>query len=521
MPDKPDRHLERICNEFRRRLRLLLFRIGLARAVALGVLLFVVMAVVDWRLHLNSAVRFGMLAVYLSAVGYATWSMLLAPLWRRWSNRDVLGYLDNVVPETQGMLLDYYELATSSDEIQETETEVGRLLAQQSAADAESIAKQIHVGRALDYRKSNRWLGIALAFAGVLLTMAVLLPDHVRIGAQRLFNPLSTARWPHRTDIQVAEPINGWTVPQLESFEVRATVAGEVPARVTLAYRSGADGIWIRERLEIAEQDGVHSVNYTFPEIREPVEFYLEGGDFRSDQYEIAIIRRPYLKSIATHYEYPRYAGIPDATRSSGQISGLEGTQVTLDLECSMPVEKAILVFDMNEEGAKSERFELLPESGTQLRHTFMLRADGRYTVELYDQNGYREAKPEVYEIRVTPDEPPEIVLLSPGRDLVETRQASIEVAFRASDKLGLKQVQFIYQIDNDSQEHVLGDRFTGPIYMATQPDGRRTSRAGEAQLFCACQRQQSDGPRRSPVATGQHSVGETERVSSGRDRAG
>ncbi len=464
MPNQPHRQLERICNAFRRQLRLLLFRAGSARVISIGVLLFAVMTVVDWRLHLSSAPRSAMLTIYLTAAFYAIWSMLLAPLRRRWSDQDVLGYLDNVLPDSQGMLLDYYELSTSGTDIQETETEIGRQLADQSAAHAEALAANINVGRALNHRSANRWLVIAAAFGAMLVTVGLVSPAHVKIGAERLFNPLSSTRWPHRTEILVAQPETGWTVPQLEAFDVRATVSGEIPGHVTLAYRSGDNGYWIRERLEVAEQDGIHAVNYKFPEVREPIDFYLEGGDYTSDEFKIAIIRRPYLQKIAAHYAYPRYAGIPNATRTSGQLSGLEGTQVTLDMECSMPLEKAVLVFELKGDAAKPERIELKPKSGTRLQHSFMLQTDGQYAVELYDKNGYREAKPEVYEIRVTPDEPPEIELLSPGRDLVETRQASVDVAFRASDKLGLKQVQFIYKIRDEPQEHVLSDRFTGPI---------------------------------------------------------
>ncbi len=485
MKNKPHLQLERICNAFRTRLRFLLLRAGLARTVSLGVLLFTIMAVVDWRLHLNFVVRFVLLAAFATAVLFAVWSMLIAPLLRRWTNRDVLGYLDNVLPNSQGMLLDYYELSTSGDEIQETETKIGRRLAEQSAAQADALAKRIQVGRALDHQKANRWMTIAFVFGLMLVIVGILSPAHVRIGAERLFNPLSRARWPHRTEILVEQPENGWTVPQLESIDVQATVSGEIPSRVTLAYRSGENGYWIRERLEVVEQDRTHAVNYTFPEVREPIEFYLEGGDYKSDQFEIAIVRRPYIQKISAHYDYPRYAGIPNTTRNSGQISGLEGTQVTLEMECSMPLEKAVLVAQAaslsdqpDQAGSlgydEPERIELAPESETKLRHTFMLRSDGKYAVELYDKNGYREAKPEVYEIRVTPDDPPEVELLSPGRDLVETRRASIDVAFRASDKLGLKQVQFIYQIDDDPKEHVLSDRYTGPIAQAGNESNSR-----------------------------------------------
>jgi hypothetical protein len=464
MSQTVQRQLESLCDHFRRRLKLALLRGGGGRAIALAVLLFSVFAVVDWRCHLSSSVRLVMLCVYLAGVFHVVRSVLVAPLRRRWSNEEVLGYLDNVLPDSQGMLLASYELCSASEQIQETETAIGRQLADQSGSLAEVIASQIDLRRALNQRTANRWLSAAMVTGLFLLTATLISPTHVRIGAERVFNPLSNIRWPHRTDILVVQPENGWTVPQLEAFDVHATVSGEIPARVTLAYRSGEDGQWIRERLEVAQQDKNHGVSYRFPEVRDPIEFYLQGGDYTSDRFKIAVVRRPYLQTIAAHYKYPRYAGIPDAVRNSGQVSGIEGTVVTLNMECSMPLTKAVLVFETEPDNGTPERIEIEPTAETQLQHTFMLKTDGRYTVELYDVNDYREARPEVYEIRVTPDEPPEVELLSPGRDLVETRKASVDVAFRASDRLGLKSVQFIYRIGDEPDEYVLSDRFTGPI---------------------------------------------------------
>ncbi len=456
---------EKLCDAFRHRLGWLLFRMGSARVLALGAGLFAILALLDWQFHFQSPVRIVAFAGFLLAIGIAVWSMLVEPLRKKWSNQEILGYLDNVLPQSQGLLLDYYELASSTDQIQETETELGRQLVAQSAANAASLASQVSVGQALDKRKANSWLVVVLCFGFLLVLTRVTFPSHLKIGAERFFNPLSNTRWPHCTDIVIAQPENGWTVPQLESFDVNATVTGDVPAQVTLAYRSGEAGYWIRERLDVANKNGVHTVNYAFPEVREPIEFYLEGGDYTSDRFEVAIIRRPYLKSITAHYAYPSYAGVPNTTRNSGQISGLEGTEVTLDMECSIPLQKAVLVLELDENKDQTpERVGLALQSKTRLRHTLLLRSNGRYTVELYDENGYREPKPEVYEIRVTPDDPPEVELLSPGRDLVETRNASIDVAFQASDKLGLKQVQFLYQIDDDPQEHLLSDHHTGPI---------------------------------------------------------
>ena len=136
--------------------------------------------------------------------------------------------------------------------------------------------------------------------------------------------------------------------------------------------------------------------------------------------------------------------------------------------ECSMALTRARIVM----EGAEPEELKLT--SDTVFEKTLLLAKDTSYAIELYEQNGYREAKPERYDIRVTPDNLPEVEFLAPGQDVAATGKASLDVTFRASDDFGLASVKFLYQIeDGDAQE--LTDRITGPI--------RQTGKSSEARF--------------------------------------
>lgn len=460
--------LDHLCTAFRRRLAWLLVRAGLARAVCLAIVLFAGLLLLDWWLHLGTPLRVLTLLSYLAVILAVVWFTLVVPLRRRWSNEQVLAHVDAALPADRGMLLDLYELTTARERIQELESERGQQLADAAVAELRPLAEQVRLGQAFQQRQANRWLALAGGLVLLLVVAGFLLPQYLAIGSERLFNPFARTRWPHRTTILVQRPDTGWTVPQLEAFTVQAAVTGEVPSRVTLAYRSNGTGAWTREKLPVQERQGTdeptaYTITHTFPEVREPLEFTLEGGDFRTDPQEIAVLQRPYLKSIVAHYRFPPYAGLPERTQPSGQLSGLEGTQVRLTFEASMPLERAVLVFTPEKQGAEPQRFPLTALSATSFEQSLLLEQNGRYAVELYEPNGYREARPEVYEVRVTPDDPPEIELLAPGKDLLETRQATVEVAFRAKDRLGLARVEFLYQL-NDGPPMVLSDRITGPI---------------------------------------------------------
>jgi len=447
------------CSAFRRRLRFALLAVGLGRLFALLTVAFALLLIIDWRLHLPTSARVVTLGLVVTTAGLLGWFSIIRPLRERWSDQAVLARLDSA---GGGQHLELYELLHQSAGIQELKSEQGKAFAA-AALERDPSTDANAFRAAIDGRPARRWLMRASLCVLVIGVVGVLLPNYLAIGAERFANPFSRTRWPHRTTIAVQPPANGWAVPQLEAIAINATVTGEVPKKVQLAYRIGTGDTWTKENIVVKEAEGGFAISHTFPEVREPIEFTLEGGDYLTDPQTIQVIQRPFIKSIAAYYEYPSYAGLPNKATANGQLAGLEGTQVRLELEASMPLDKAVFIFTPEVAGISDVVSVIDQRSPTRFEKTLMLERSGRYRIELYESNGFREARPEVYDVRVTPDDPPEIEMLAPGRDLAETRNASLDVAFRAQDKLGLAGIEFMIQID-DQPPQPLTDRITGPL---------------------------------------------------------
>ena len=97
-----------------------------------------------------------------------------------------------------------------------------------------------------------------------------------------------------------------------------------------------------------------------------------------------------------------------------------------LDFETSVPIKSAAIAMD-------STADESIPlTSRDDFFKDGQLRQDGQYVIKLTDPSGFREYKPERYDIQVTPYNPPEVRLTAPGKDIVATRQASLKFAFEA-----------------------------------------------------------------------------------------
>lgn len=246
-----------------------------------------------------------------------------------------------------------------------------------------------------------------------------------------------------------------WSIPQFEAVKISALVSGEIPSQATIVYSSSATNFEIKEKVNISKNG---NLEYAFPNVKEDLTFYIKAGDYETREQKITVIQRPFLKKITAEYKVPAYAGIPNKKVESGQLAGLEGTEVILTFESSMELTKAI--FNLEEVGKEN----LKQINATTFTKKIMLEKSGAYNIELYEKSGFREARLERFEIKVEPDAKPEIEILSPGANLSETKNAFINVSFKVTDDFGIKSIGLYYKINEASDFTLLSDKISGPI---------------------------------------------------------
>jgi len=447
-------NLAGLCADFQAKFRSAIKRIGIARLVALGLVVLPPLMLLDWWLHFGGFVRFVNLVAYLALIGAAVWWTIVRPLATPWNHKQTLGYMDSVLPPERAMLLDLYELIENED-IQETQGETGKALADSAIHDVAPVAEQAREAEAVKTAQVTLWTRRAAIVLAVFVGLSVVLHEYAAIGLVRFFNPFSSLRWPHRTTIVIEEPERGWTIPAMESLAVKGSVEGEKPAHVVMSYRDRTTGHWIRENIEVRADD---TFEYNFKDVREEIRFNIRGGDYLTETFVVQIIQRPYIRSVTAHYDYPVYAGIPNRSVASGQLQGLEGTKVRLEFESSMRLTEARYVFEDEEPVVLT-----LGRRGTTFEHSMFLEKEGSYRIELYEEHGYREPRPQVYEISVIPDNAPEVEIVAPGRNLSGTRNLAVNVMLRVTDDYGLEKVQFMYHMDGQ-EPRALDSRTAGGI---------------------------------------------------------
>ena len=466
--------LQNVCTRFRRRLRLMLIQYGALSLIFFCLVVAGLLMLADWYVRFSPDMRLLSLLTFLAAVAASYYVCVHRPLRRLWNDDEILGYMDRI-QEDGGDALTALRDLSEPEGMREWDTDRGKEMVRASVRELEQKVKDVDVARCLRRKPIRRWWVLAGVVIAVYVVASFVPRDrasgasYLSIGARRMLFPFATVFWPQNTRLLVQEPESGWRVPVGEPLVVQARIEGEVPLTVDIVYRSESGGPWIRERMAV--DPAKSEAMFTFKEMVEPLTFYCIGGDDRDKRrYRVTVAERPIITEVKATYEHPPYTRLPKTVVASGQLAGLEGTKVTLHFTASSPLSRAAVRLALTgEEPAEPVKAETL--DGNRFSYSLMLTRSGTYTVHLVDTEGLTNGKQARYEIRVDPDNPPEVTLEEPLRDLILTASGKVRVKLKAKDDYNLTSLKVLLAPEGSKPEAALAlseERITGPFWDRT-----------------------------------------------------
>jgi len=457
--------LHNLCDRFRAGLARLLLVLGLTRLLGIGLALATVLVLADFGWHFGHAERWLALALLVGVIAWVVVRDLVQPLRHRWSDREVLHYLDAALPGSNDRLTSIDELQ-HPDRVAEAATPEGWAVVAEAATRLEQDLGQLDLSPVWRRQILGRWLRGAATVLLVCLGLAALgqfatAEPYTAIGLNRLLLPWDDVYWPSSTRFVLLSPSAGASVPEGEDLLVRVQLQGRIPEDVKLVYNpTDETGRFTERQISVGmflNADG--TAEYTFANLSDSLRFHIEGGDGRTRPLEVQVVKRPTIRSFAVYCKPPPYTGAAPRIANDPQLTGLEGTEVRLTFTASTPLSEAWIQvgagtpptpLTLSEDGLHGEWFHILKESTT-------------YTIGLKDRHGNREKHAEMHRIQVTPDQPPSARLLEPAGDLEVTARARFRVRYQACDDYGLQRVQFMVARD-DRPPEPLGEKITGPV---------------------------------------------------------
>ena len=334
---------------------------------------------------------------------------------------------------------------------------------------------------------------LALVLAGASLALAawaLLQPACFSNSAARIFLPARDIAPLTRTRILDLTP-GDTEVAHGREVTLAAKFGGQVPNSAWVVFRNtGAP--WQKALMET--EAGRPEFNFTWKEMREPMEYFVEAGDVRSATFKIRVRPRTAIRTRSAEIEPPAYTHLP-ASRSPNftTLQNLvPGTRISVRLEFNNPVA------NLRVAGENTSGFTVARLDDNHWQFEGKILSARSIKLDYSDTNKVEDS--DTLQVTVKPDAPPVIRITSPaeGREIATTRDAALPLQCTITDDFGLGSVA-VYKSTNDKTDaqlvHEWKDAAGKKSYLAeTQIPLRQFLTADEeSATFCVIAKDQND----------------------------
>ncbi|HJT36640.1 MAG TPA: hypothetical protein VJ783_31745 [Pirellulales bacterium] len=401
-------------------------------------------------------------ALLLAAVCLAALMAISAWLVRRWleDRRDdyFAALVERRFPALQNRLMNGLQLGRGNDygSPQMIEAIVN---------DAAAASAELDLAEALDRRPMRRAAGWLVA-SGVVLLLYAFSPRFAN-GFSRVFMPLADIPPYTATQIAAVTPGNA-RVLEGRAVTIEATLTGAVPATAQLLVGEG-ERPWKTLPMLASDRKRPERFRFILDEASESFDYYVAAGDGRSRQYHLDVVARPRVEKISVEITPPQYTerAAEVIEPSDGEIAALAGSAVRLTLTANKPLTSARLLLDAGEPveltRAADERTwqttlaicteKAKPETLPPHRRVM---APARYQIELAATDGADLTDPLWHAITAIDDQPPNIAILQPGRDVQLKPAETVNIELVAKDDFSVGSVKLLYRVNDEKQPREL-----------------------------------------------------------------
>ncbi|HXM45378.1 MAG TPA: hypothetical protein VN924_29345 [Bryobacteraceae bacterium] len=418
-----------------RRLRLLAFIKG-AAITAAAALIFTVLAVLlaNAFAFSNPSVASARVLLFV-ALALALGIGLVVPLLRL-NRRNAARETERKFPAFQERLLTFTERAhTNPDD------PFLPLL----AADTLEVTHQAEPAHVAGRNRILSFLAGAAGSLAVLIWLGTSGPGFLGYGTSLLWGGLPKGDLAPYYDISVA-PGNR-TVRRLADQLIGAQLKGFQAQRVRMFAKYASSSKW--EQADMRPQLRGTGYEFLIAGVPESLDYYVEAGGVRSQQYHLKVVDLPGIKKLKVTYHFPGWTGMKDKIEDpGGDLRAVEGTDADVAVETDRPLVNGALLFD---DGTKVPLRS--GENGLRIA-TVPIRKDGMYHIAAIDQGEDVRLSPD-YFIEAEKDEPPTVRITRPQRDARVNPIEEVTVTVEGQDDFGLNELSLHYSVNGDAEKTV------------------------------------------------------------------
>ena len=343
---------------------------------------------------------------------------------KKMSDRQAAMIIGRFFPEISDKLLNTIQL--SDDFSKDSENE---LLAATIEQRTENL-RPVNFSDAVNLKDNYKYLKIfGLAFV-ILALLVIFLPDFTKKPAQRIINYSQDFEKPLPFQVEISN--KNLEVSQGDDAEFRIHVTGE---RIPDAfYIKGNTGIRMMKCLN------TNDFRFIFKNVNQNEEFFVEGGDYRSQLINLTVRPNPTMLYYETKLTFPRYINRKDETLSGKtRIMVPQGTIVEFTYHTRDVDSISVMNNSDNEEMLYITSSQ---ESPNDFVYNIKALLSTKYDVRLY--NNWNISTPIPFTIDVVPDAYPDIQVQNFHEDFSKQTYYSGLIA----DDYGFTKLLYHFEVD-------------------------------------------------------------------------
>lgn len=424
-----------------------LFWTGCAIAIVGLIAILAGAAIVDLLMPLPGSVRIALLIGVIGAVGYLLYRYLIQPLRVKLTPHDVALNVERKHQDLEDRLVSALQFGeTDSDD------PIKSHLLQRLVTDAVERTDGIDFKATVDKSKKRKHVGIAVAALAGCALLALIFPAELNISLNRLLSPWEKTEPVFTTKLTV-EPGNA-RILRGRSLAINLDVTGKAADKARLIYTKGdpaTDAEPKRQETDMVRIKGEkRRFGYEIFNINEDMEYYATANEAESERYTVKVFDMPKATAIEIAYTYPEYTQLkPIIQQGEGNIRAVAGSQAEVRITTNKAIQSATLTVDAQ------DSTPMLISDGRTLTTTLDVLTDGKYTVKLLCVDGFNNQTPIEYTITAIPDEPPEITIKEPGRDIKATKLEEVKILAEATDDYGVENMTLKYSIGSGEPQEL------------------------------------------------------------------
>jgi len=283
----------------------------------------------------------------------------------------------------------------------------------------------IPFSKAIDFKSNVKYLKYAIIPVLVFL-ISLLTGSSVKLGKslERVVN--------HRIVYNPPAPFafnlinQSLQVIQGESITIQfKTIGNTVPNEGKILYD---------DQSYYLNSNGNATFSYTFSNVQNKIDFYVEANSVQSQFYQIQVIGTPTINNISLDLNYPKYLGQKNKTiQNSGNLIVPEGTTITWNAQTTKTTSLTFL--------NNAERFAFDETSNNNFQYQKRILSPLNYQIASSNKDLVDFEKLQ-FSVAVVKDEYP-IVSVSSNIDSISSGTA--QFAGQISDDYGIRKLQLVY----------------------------------------------------------------------------